>query len=290
MENTSSAILYLRHYLTLKNYRKATIESYTTSFGQFLKWRNKNGISYNDYDEIHIKNYLLYRFEKGLKWSTINCDYSSIMHYYVNVLKLKWNVENLPRPRYEKGLPRIVSKQVINALINSASNLKHQAFMSLLYGTGIRLNEALALKVNDIDGDRKQLLVKNGKGAKDRYVDVPDCLLVLLRHYYKLYRPNVYLFNGAIKTESYSATSARRLIEKAAKNINLQKHISPHVFRHCYATHHIESGTDLVYIKKQLGHSNIKTTAKYIHLVKQFSWRVKHPIASMQIKYSQQIR
>lgn len=290
MENISNAVLALTHFLTLKNYSKATVSCYTTALKLFLEWRIKNGFGSSDFDEIQVKGYLLYRYDKGLKWQSINGDYSAIMHYYVDVLKLEWKAKNLPRPRQEYSLPRIVSKATINALINGASNLKHQAFMSLLYGTGIRLSEALALKINCIDGDRKQLLIIKGKGAKDRYVDIPDCLLNLLRHYFRYYRPQLYLFNGAEKTIPYSATSAQHLIKKAAKKVNLGKKVSPHVFRHCYATHHIESGSDLIYIQKQLGHRHLKTTAKYIHLIKEYSCRVNHPIASMQIKYNLQIR
>lgn len=272
------------NYLQLRNYSIATRKSYGCCLKQFLHWRIKQGFS-SPLDQNQARQYILYRYDQGLKWQSINGDYSALLRYYRDVKKLSWDVEHLPRPRKERRLPRIISKEAVEKMISRASNLKYQSFICLLYGTGIRLSEALHLKITDIDGERKQVFIR-GKGAKDRYVDLPECLLLLLRHYYKMYRPITYLFNGAVKGTPLSARTAQHLVKQTRKAANIQKNVSPHTFRHCYATHHLENGTDLLYLQKQLGHKQLKTTARYIHLVKTYSWRIHHPIATIELKYN----
>ena len=281
----------LDDYMTLKNYSKSTRKAYCCALKQFLKWRLKQGFSPNlsDLDHLQARQYILYRYDLGKRWQTINGDYSAMLKYFRYVKKLDWDFDNLPRPRREGQLPRIISKGDVKKLIDHAPNLKHQTFICLLYGTGIRLGEALNLQITHIDGERKQLLIARGKGAKDRYVDIPDCLLVLLRHYYKMYRPLVYLFNGKLRTDPLAPRSAQYLIKETCKLAKIQKAVSPHTFRHCYATHHLENGTDLIYLQGQLGHKHLKTTAKYIHLMKHHSWRINHPLANMELKYNGRI-
>ena len=121
------------------------------------------------------------------------------------------------------------------------------------YGTVIRLGEALNIKIIDIDSKRQQLLIAKGKGAKDRYVDIPECLLLMLRHYYVHYQTVNYLFNGKFSGEQLAAHSAQHLIKVATKRAGIQKKVSPHTFRHCYATHHLENGSSLVYLQQQMG-------------------------------------
>ena len=232
------------------------------------------------------RQYLLYRYHSGAKWQTVNGDYSALMKYYRNVKKMAWDVAHIPRPRKERSLPRIISKAAVEKIINAAPNLKHQTFICLLYGTGLRLSEALNLKIEHIDGSRKQLLVVKGKGAKDRYVDIPDCLLDLMRAYYRAYKPNIYLFNGKDRNYPLAPRSAQHLVKQIAKKVGITQNVSPHVFRHSYATHHLESGTNLIYLQQQMGHKRLRTTAKYIHLMKTRSWRIYHPIVGIQIKRS----
>jgi site-specific recombinase XerD len=126
-----------------------------------------------------------------------------------------------------------------------------------------------------------QFRIRRGKGAKDRYVQIPKELIDYLRHYFKDCRPQVYLFNGRRKGQKMSVGSLRWPIREAKKRLGLTKKISPHTFRHCYATHHLESGTDLVFLQQNLGHKHLKTTARYIHLCKDRYKHVKHPIVAM---------
>ena len=162
------------------------------------------------------------------------------------VLEIEWSMKKISRPRKERILPELVSRQEIKRLISSCRHVKHQAILVTLYATGLRSGELCSLELNDIDGARQQLRIRRGKGAKDRYVHVPKELIQYLRAYYKKCRPEKYLFNGRRKGERLSVSSLRWPIRQAKKRLRITKQISPHTFRHCYATHHLECGTDLV--------------------------------------------
>lgn len=275
--------------LTLKNYSPATRRAYVCALRQFFGWREKEEMS-GPFTAGQAREYILYRYKQDLKWQTINGDYSSLMKFYREVLRLDWDVKHIPRPRKEHSLPPLLGEGEVRKLIESGATFKHQVFMSLLYGTGLRLEEALSLRLEHIDGERRQVRVVKGKGAKDRYVELPECLLHLLRQYFRAYRPRVYLFNGKVSGEPWAKRSAQWSIQHARSTAGIERVISPHVLRHCYATHHLEHGTNLVFLKEQLGHKNLRTTAQYIHLCKRYEQQVKHPIAGMDIHYRPQIR
>lgn len=282
---------YLSDYdahMTLRNYSQATRRAYGCALGQFFRWRDQEGFS-GPFTQDQARSYILFRHGQGLKWQTINGDYSSLFKFYREVLKQAWDVQHIPRPRKERSLPGILSKGEVQKLIEHGSTYKHQVFMSLLYGTGLRLGEALGLRLEDIDGERQQLHVIKGKGAKDRYVALPTCLLEVLRDYYRRYRPRHYLFNGKVLGQVWSKRAAQWSISQARDSAGIHRQVSPHVLRHCYATHHLESGTNLVFLKEQLGHKHLKTTARYIHLCKSYPQRVSHPLADMSIPYRRSI-
>lgn len=274
----------LHNWLVLKNYSSATISAYDCAFRQFLNWRLSKEWR-DEFTSEQAREYLLYRYEKGLKWQTINGDYSALQKFYVYVLNKEWDVRHIPRPRKERSLPGVLSIQEVQRLIEHGSSFKDQVFMTLIYATGLRLSEALNLKLTSIDSQRMQLRIQKGKGAKDRYVVLPQRLLTLLRRYYKAYRPQGYLFNGKQDASRWSNRSAQHAIASARQGAGIGRSVSPHVLRHCYATHHLENGTNLVYLKGELGHKNLKTTARYIHLCQSYHPRVKHPLEDMTIAY-----
>ena len=289
MEDHQKHLITLDSYLTLKNFSKATRSSYGSALGQFLVYREAQKMD-TDFTTEQARSYLLYRYNKGLKWQTINGDYSAMYKFYRYVLGVFWDVHHIPRPRRELTLPRILSQQEVQRLIEHGSNVKNQVFMSLLYATGLRLSEALNLRLSDIHSDRLQIRVLKGKGAKDRYVAIPKCLLDLLRKYYLIYRPKNYLFNGYQLGKRWANRSGQHCVKIAAKAAKIERAASPHVLRHCYATHHLENGTSLVYLKEQMGRQCLKTTAKYIRLCETYRQKVHHPIASMEIKYHPKVR
>ena len=276
----------LREWLTLRNYAINTVNGYCSSLRQFLIWHEDQELG-PEIDVGHVRRYLLHRHDQGRSWQTINCDYSVLQQFFTNILKRDWDVDNLPRPRGEKSLPPLLSNEEVGQLIRAARGVKHQAFIALLYGTGLRLSEALALRITHVDGKRKQLRVVKGKGRKDRYVNLPECLLKILRTYYQEYRPVEYLFNGQNRGSKWSPRAAQYAIEVARSEGGIGREVHPHLLRHCYATHHLEGGTNLVYLMEQLGHKNLKTTARYIRLCVEYPRQVHHPLARLQLARSQ---
>jgi len=277
-------------HLTLKNFSKATRYAYGCALRQFLVYRLEQGATIDEFTQQQARSYILYRHHRNLAWQTINGDYSALFKFYKQVLNLEWDVDHIPRPRKERSLPTLLSQQSVQKIIEHGVVFKHQVFITFLYATGLRLSEALNLRLADIDGERLQIRIVKGKGAKDRYVAIPEALLFLLRDYFRAYRPKEYLFNGKTSGRPWAQRSAQWAITSARKAAGVLQQASPHVFRNCFATHHLEAGTNLVYLKEQLGHKNLKTTAKYIRLCKRYQLQVNHPIANMKIVYRPTIR
>ena len=282
--NTSQELRLLDEYLILKNYAKSTRECYATGLRQFFDYHKKEKLSL-PFLQDHAKRYILYRYSQGKKWQTINGDYSALRIYYQHIKGYEWDYWSLPRPRKEKHLPNILSKEQILQLINGAMMYKHQVMIALYYSTGMRLSEVLHLKISDIDGDRCQIHIRRGKGHKDRYVDIPKMMLEELRLYYQHYKPEVYLFAGKKAGSHLSPRAFQHGLNGAKEKAGIIKQCSAHTLRHSYATHHLENGTALVYLQMMLGHKHLKTTAKYIHLCQNYHLNVNHPIEKMAIKY-----
>lgn len=155
----------------------------------------------------------------------------------------------------------------------------------MFYATGVRKSELVNIKISDIDSDRLELFVCQGKGNKDRIVQLPSCVIPILRVYYKAYRPKEYLFEGQSQSSSkYSTSSIDKILGRAKLNTKIRKRVCAHALRHCYATHHLESGTDLVFIKEQLGHRNLSTTEKYLHLCSEIPRQIHHPIEQLHLQ------
>ena len=323
MSTPTTHLQKLQDWMELRNYSAATISAYRCALRQFLGWREAEGFS-GPFGQEEARRYLLSRYRSGKKWQTVNGDYSAMRKFYEHALGQEWDVEHLPRPRKERSLPGILSTEEVGRLISHGRTFKHQVyserrglgvmhkpdarvyadtkswlvpnyfvvgiFMVLLYSTGLRLSEALNLRIVDIDGQRRQLRIVKGKGAKGRYVSFPECLLEVLRNYYRAYRPEGYLFNGKYRGSRWAGRSAQHSLEQARQAAGVERSVSPHTLRHCYATHHLENGTNLVYLKEQLGHKHLKTTARYIHLCQSYDKRVAHPIAGMEVAYRQEAR
>jgi len=271
-------------YLRIQNFAKSTQKSYLLWLKEFLEFRERQLIT-GPLDQEQARLFILFKLDQGREWSTINCIYSSLRKYYREVLLIEWWVKKMPRPKRDKVLPLLISKEEVIRLIEHVPLYKHQVILTLLYATGLRLNEGLQLKLQDVHSEREQIMVKHGKGAKDRYVFMPSCLLDLLRVYFKRMKPEHYLFNGRVKGQTISSSAVQRAIQQGRKKARIIKHVTTHTLRHCYATHHLESGTNLVFLQRQMGHKHLKTTAQYIRLSHNYHRSVNHPITSMEIRY-----
>lgn len=284
MSKSSEYLSAFSDYLLLKNYALNTRESYQFQLERFLCFVRKNS-SKNINAQEHAYNFLVQLRKKGLSWSAVNIAYSALVIFFKHTLQQDWDYQMTPRPKQAKRLPTILSHDEICKLINVISNPKQQTIIITLYATGLRVSELINLKLTDIYADRLQIKVTLGKGNTDRYVHINETLLNLLRNYYKMYKPTLYLFNGQNHNQPYSQSSITKILLKAAHKAGIQKRVHTHMIRHCFATHHLDFGSDIVYIKKQLGHRNLNVTAKYLHLCAHRPQIVNHPITHLNIHY-----
>lgn len=266
-------------YLNLlkeRRYSQSTISTYTSLFSAFVNYFQKKELC--DITDEEIKNYLLYMVDKRkVSYSTQNQIINSIKFFYEQVLGLEKKKYWINRPRKEKRLPTVLSVEEVMDIIWSIDNIKHQCIVVLLYSAGLRIGELLNLKRKDIDFDRGQVLVRGAKGKKDRVTMLSDKMAELLMVYYGYHKPNYWLFEGSGKRK-YSRTSVGAIIKRACKRAGIIKQVTAHTFRHSFATHMLEQGTDLRYIQELLGHNSPKTTAIYTHISTNAFKNLKSPL------------
>ncbi|MBE0648754.1 MAG: tyrosine-type recombinase/integrase, partial [Bacteroidales bacterium] len=209
------------------------------------------------------KDYIL---PKGLSVSYQNQAISGLKLFFREVLKQELSTEKVSRPRVEHRLPNVLGKEEVKRLLSVCRNLKHRAMLSIVYGCGLRCGEVLNLRPGDIDAERRLLVVRQGKGNKDRVVPISEKLIELLRVYYKDYRPKEYLFEGSRRGEPYHVRSFQNVLKRAINLAGIKKAVTLHWLRHSYATHLHESGVDIRYIQEILGHKSSRTTEIYTHV------------------------
>jgi integrase/recombinase XerD len=194
-----------------------------------------------------------------------------VKFYYEQVLKRDKFFWEIPRPKKQLILPKVLGEDELARLFNALQNLKHKAMLFTAYSAGLRVSEIAALKIKNIDSGRMQLFIENAKGKKDRYVSLSPVLLDILRVYVANYkpRPKEYLFESEQTGKAYPTRSIQRIFQLAKEKARISKSVGIHSLRHSFATHLLEKGTDIRYIKDLLGHFNIKTTERYLHVTNQ---------------------
>ena len=267
--------------LIRKRYSKNTIKIYIHFFGKFINHFPK--IEIEELTEEHVRKYQDYLVSiKKVSISTQNQAINAIKFYFEKVLGFEKKKYEIERPRKEQKLPDILSKEEVANMIKFTKNLKHKSLIALIYSCGLRRSEAINLKLNDIDSKRMLIKIRGAKGKKDRYVQLADSTLKLLREYYKMEKPEVWVYEGREKKQ-YSATSIVNDVKNAARRAKIKKRVYPHILRHSFATHNLENGIDLRYIQEWLGHASTKTTERYTHVsVKNFK-NFKNPIDDLDI-------
>ena len=205
----------------------------------------------------------------------------SCNHYYEKVLGGQRKFYFIDRPNKEKTLPSVLSTQEVIDILKQTENIKHKAILMTIYSAGLRISESINLKFKDIDSDRMQIRVEQGKGKVDRYSLLSVRTLMILREYYKQYRPTVWLFEGVKKGEQYSTRSIQQIFQDAVHKAGITKDVSVHTLRHSFATHLLENGTDLRYIQSLLGHANSKTTEIYTHITTKGFDQIKSPLDTL---------
>ena len=251
-------------YMRYRNYSAYTIKHYCDSLIRLSKYYNQ---SPETLTRDQFMEYLYYLVEeRQVSTATLNQLISAYRILLVDVLRREWVDFNIKRPIQDKKLPVVLSQEEVKRILDSITNLKHRTCISLIYSCGLRLNELCNLKVSDIDSDRMQIHIRSGKGSKDRYVMLSEKILLMLREYWKVYRPKVYLFDGATKGTAISRRTVQHTFSEAVANSGIHKQPCIHTLRHSFATHLLENGANLIAIQKLLGHSNVKTTTIYTHL------------------------
>jgi site-specific recombinase XerD len=230
-------------------------------------------------DEEEIRKYLHHLIEeRNVSQAVISQSYSALKFFFEKTLQKPWNVSKIPRSKQRKKLPQVLSKHEVESIFSVTTNLKHCAILMTIYAAGLRVGEATRLKVSDIDSGRMAIRVNEGKGLKDRYTLMGERNLEVLRLYYKVYRPSEWLFPGRSSSEPVSISSVQRVFKTSLHKAGIKKKASVHTLRHCFATHLLESGTDLYYIQRLLGHGSARTTSVYLHITGKDLSKIKSPI------------
>jgi len=280
-KENKEALLKFQQTLALKSYSPSTIRTYTNEFVQFLQTIKEKPA--NEFTTARIKDYMQYCAEKlKLSENTLHSKINALKFYYEQVLGREKFFWEIPRPKKQEILPKVISKERIADLINSIENLKHRTIIMLTYACGLRVSEVVSLKVKHIDGQRKTIFIEKAKGKKDRVVSISPNMLIMLREYYKQYQPKYYLFEGQFENEHLSERSMQQVIQKAKRKAGIKQDGSMHMLRHSFATHLLDKGIDVVFIQKLLGHNNIKTTLRYLHVTNKDLVHILSPLADIE--------
>jgi integrase/recombinase XerD len=251
-------------YLNSKRYSSNTIKVYSDSMSTFLRYFSMKVITDITNDDLidFNNNYILKNnFSSSFQNQVVN----AVKLYFSAIQHKKMDVELIHRPRREKVLPNVLSKEEVKAILDAPYNLKHRAMLAMIYSCGLRRGELLSLTKFDIDSKRMVVIIRMAKGKKDRIVPLSPKILRLLRDYYKSYTPKEFLFEGQ-GGGKYSEKSLENVFKQSLLKARNKKPVTLHWLRHSYATHLLESGTDLRYIQDLLGHKSSKTTEIYTHV------------------------
>lgn len=268
-----------RELLALKCYSHNTAQIYCAEFGHFLA--TLKHVDANSLDQERLRSYFVYcATVLKLKENHLNSRLNAIKFFYEKVMHRQRFFIDIPRPKKPSLLPKAIHKADIKKMFGVVQNPKHQLMLKLCYGLGLRVSEIVALKITDIDSKNMQVLIRQSKGKKDRYVNLPESILPQLRQYYKAFRPTEYLLEGQ-RGGAYTTRSVQAVFKKALKDAKINKAVGVHSLRHSYATHLLEAGTDISFIKELMGHNNIKTTMVYTKMANRLLAKIKSPLDDM---------
>jgi site-specific recombinase XerD len=271
--------------LKLKAYSEATMHTYRGEFLQLLRVLQNRPV--HELTAEDVKRYMVYAMEEeGIKENTAHSRLNALKFYFEQVLgreKMFWEI---PRPKKPIQLPKFFNQDEIASIIKAAGNLKHKTMLMLAYSGGLRVSEVVSIKTRNIDSKRMCILIERAKGKKDRMVALSPVLLVLLREYWKKYKPlkEGYLFEGQAEGSHYSSRSLQLVLAAAKKKAGIMKPGSVHALRHSFATHLLDKGTDVTMIMKLLGHNDLKTTLRYLHVTNRDMLQVMSPLDDLKLE------
>ncbi len=250
--------------MQLRNFAPGTVSVYVNCVARFARHFGKSPELLGPED---VRAYLLHLIEqRRSSWSYYNQNLQALRFLCNVTLGRDWVLKHLVCPKRPKRLPVVLSGEELVQFFAAIDGLKHRASLMTAYAAGLRVSEVAALRVEDIDSRRMVIRVRQGKGSKDRYVMLSPKLLELLRTYWKMARPRVWLFPGSDPERPITTSAVRKACQRAREAAGLGKHVTVHTLRHSFATHLLEAGTDLRTIQVLLGHHSPRTTAVYTHV------------------------
>lgn len=271
--------LALLDYLMAQNYSANTLSSYTKWFNVFMRvhhYQNPDTLT-----EMQVVKYLSWMTEKGLSPSSLNMVVNALLYYFRTVLKKDSFEIKLPRPRREHHLPTVLTMEECFRIFGFVDNPKHKLLLLIGYGAGLRRSEISTLKWQDILFDEHKIHIKQSKGNKDRIVMLPNSIVAILQNYRAIYPSDEWVFAGQYKGEAISASTVQVVMRQAVAKAGLEKKATVHTLRHSFATHLLESGTDIRYIQQLLGHANVNTTMIYTHITPKAAKNIISPLDRM---------
>jgi integrase/recombinase XerD len=271
--------------LQRRNFAPTTIRSYLYAVERFARHFKCRPDRLN---HTHLRSYQAHLLRTGqLQPKTVRLHVSALRFFFVKTLRRRYLLDDTPYPKAPQRLPSILSVEEMARLIEAADGLYHRTMVMMLYSTGMRSAELLQLHVADIDSRRMLIHIRQGKGGRDRYVPLSPTLLATLRVYYRWMRPQTWLFPGTVHNWRADKPITKRVLWNAvviaATRAGFRRRVSPHLIRHSYATHLLESGADLRTIQLLLGHVNIRHTALYLHLSQKHLQAVANPLDALTI-------
>jgi site-specific recombinase XerD len=270
--------------LRLRNFSERTIRRYTHIVAEFARYFHK---SPDQLGPEHVRTYLLFLLnERKLAWGTIQGARSALKFLYVRTLKQTWFDQEIIKPKVRRKLPTVWSCEEVCALLDAEMNTKHRALLALYYSAGLRCQEALDLKVTDIDSKRMVIHIREGKGKFPRQVMLSPKLLEILRVYWHWRKPKDWLFQGKRPGEPLKANAISVVCQNLRKQLGISKPLSPHVLRHSFASHLLDTGTDLRSIQLLLGHRDLETTSRYLHVSEARLHATPSPLDDLPIQIS----
>jgi len=271
----------LRRELVSRKYSTKTIKAYVYYNKNFLEFIKKASTEVINED---IKDFLVYLSEqKEVSTSSLNIAVNALKFYYGEVLKREF-VYEIKRPKKDRKLPVVLSHEEVKKVFSSITNLKHKAILMLTYSAGLRVGEVVRLKIEDVDAQRKLIHIRSAKGRKDRYTILSAVALRVLKEYLEKYQPEKWLFCGALESRHISTRTVQAIFEQAKERANIQKDVTVHSLRHSFATHLLESGTDIRYIQELLGHKNLKTTELYTYVSTKSLGKIRSPLDEINLE------
>lgn len=275
-ENSGRKIENFVSWMRSRRYSESTVKTYHESIRLFLRYfadKPVEEIGNSDLVSFNNEYILCNKYSSSLQNQVVN----AVKLFFCKVENRQLDTELIHLPRREHRLPNVLSKEEIKAILGAPVNLKHRTMLSLTYACGLRRSELLYLKPSDVDSGRHLLIIRNAKGKKVRVVPISDKTIEMLREYYKMYKPMTWLFEGQESGTQYSEQSLQSVLKQSLVKAGITKPVTLHWLRHSYATHLLESGTDLRYIQELLGHKHSKTTEIYTHVTEKSLQKIRSP-------------